>query len=97
MDKFFRDTTPEIIIEKLNQSAKTMTQEQAINDLQYYGGDGFSGVKEEGIFEVKASQNKTFDKLSEARKYYDGLNEEKALWNAKTMELLETHFYKPFM
>lgn len=55
-----------------------------------HSGNGFHGVKENGKFEVKAKETKQFTKLSEAKKYYQSLNEEKAIWDVTLMpELLE--------
>ena len=63
--------------------------------LKYYGGQGFESSKENGLFEVKASKNKVFTKLSEAKKHYESLNEEKAIWDISTQcsELLEAHYF----
>lgn len=62
--------------------------------LKYYGGQGYGCSKEIGKFEVKAKANKTFDRLSEAKKHYESLNEEKAIWDATTIpELIECHTY----
>lgn len=61
--------------------------------LKYYGGQGYYYSNENGKFEVKAKEIKIFNKLSEARKYYDSLNEEKGIWDiTKLPELLEAHF-----
>lgn len=63
--------------------------------LKYYGGQGYGYSKEIGKFEVKASTNKMFDRLSEAKKYYESLNEEKAIWDLTTIpELIESHTYQ---
>ena len=62
--------------------------------LEYYGGNGYDGVNEKGSFEVKASasKDKLFNSLSDARDYYNSLNEIKALWDLTTIpELLEAH------
>ena len=61
--------------------------------LEYYGGQGFGYSNENGKFEVRANKTKLFTKLSEAKKYYDSLNEEKAIWDITTSkaELLECH------
>jgi hypothetical protein len=62
--------------------------------LKYYGGQGYGYSKETGKFEVKAKVNKTFDRLSEAKAYYESLNEEKAIWDLTTIpELIECHTY----
>lgn len=65
--------------------------EEAKVKLIYYAGDGYDGVPENGKFEVKANSGcKEFTKLSEARKYFDSLNEAKFLWDVKGMpELLD--------
>lgn len=59
--------------------------------LVYYGGDGYGGQPENGAYKVKCTNPKLFNKLSEARKYYNSLNEGKALWAMKGLELLEAH------
>lgn len=62
--------------------------------LKNYGGQGYGYSKETGKFEVKSSFNKTFDRLSEAKKYYESLNEPKAIWDlTKGAELIEAHVY----
>lgn len=62
--------------------------------LKHYGGEGYGYAKENGKFTVKATITKEFTKLSEARKYYDSLNEEKALWDyTRGAELLDAHTY----
>lgn len=62
--------------------------------LKYYGGQGFDYSNENGKFEVKANEVKQFTKLSEAKKYYESLNEEKAIWDITTIpELLECHTF----
>jgi hypothetical protein len=62
--------------------------------LKYYGGQGYYYSNENGKFEVKSKEIKIFNKLSEARKYYDSLNEEKAIWDiTKIPELLEYHHF----
>jgi hypothetical protein len=60
------------------------------NNLKYFGGSGFEGLKENGKYEVKCKITKQFSKLSEAKKYYESLNEEKAFWDITNMpELIE--------
>lgn len=60
--------------------------------LKYYGGSGFLNVPENGIFIVDSKDKKTFNKLSEAIKYYKSINDEKAIWDiTNTPELLECH------
>ena len=62
--------------------------------LKYYGGVGFLFSKENGLFEVKANANKVFRKLSSAKKYYESLHEEKAIWDITNQipVLLESHY-----
>jgi len=63
--------------------------------LKYYGGQGYEYSEEVGKFEVKAKTIKNFNRLSEARSYYDSLNEEKAIWDiTKVPELLECHNFQ---
>jgi hypothetical protein len=65
------------------------------NELEYYGGNGYLGVPEYGRYKVKAKETKKFVSLTNARKYYDSLNEEKALWDLSgAPELLECHTVK---
>ena len=61
-----------------------------------YGGQGFAFSKENGKFEVQATSSiKVFTQLSEARKYYDSLNEEKAIWDITGMpELLDCQVFE---
>ena len=65
-------------------------------ELEYYGGDGFGGCKEDALYQVKwgDDKHKYFGKFSKAKKFYDGLNEPKAFWNNDTMELLDCYVYK---
>jgi hypothetical protein len=61
-------------------------------ELIYYGGQGYDYSNENGKFEVKAANSKTFTSLSKAIKYYESLNEEKALWDITSIpELLSCH------
>jgi hypothetical protein len=63
--------------------------------LQFNSGQGYGDSEENGRFIVKHSDKETeFDKLSEAREFYDSINEEKAIWDmTKIPELLECHSY----
>jgi hypothetical protein len=62
--------------------------------LKYCGGQGFNYSNENGKFEVKANETKQFAKLSEAKKHYESLNEEKAIWDITSIpELLECHTF----
>lgn len=64
-------------------------------ELKYYGGQGYDYSNENGKFEVKAKEVKVFSKLSDAVKYYESLNEDKAIWNiTRIPELLECHTYE---
>lgn len=63
--------------------------------LVFHGGQGCDYSDENGKFEVKADETKTFYKLSEAKKYYDSLEQEKALWDLTSIpELLECHTFQ---
>lgn len=63
-----------------------------MSKLVWYGGDGYGGCKENALYQVKHdSGHKYFGKLSEAKKYFDDLNEGKALWNIDIMELIECY------
>ena len=56
--------------------------------LEYYGGDGFGGLKEKGDYMVKAkNKDYQFQSLNEAREFYDSLNESKFFWSG--MELID--------
>lgn len=71
------------------------TPQDSSESLVYYGGVGYRRSPEIGAYEVKATEIKEFSLLSEARKYYDSLNEEKALWGLNGWpELLECHTIK---
>ena len=60
--------------------------------LNFLCGNGYDYSNENGMFEVRASETKQFTKLSEAKKYYESLNEEKAIWDLTTIpELIECH------
>lgn len=61
--------------------------------LEYYGGCGFSGWPEKGEYEVKSKGGEfLFQSLSEARIFYDGLNEEKAFWAIEPIpELIDAY------
>lgn len=63
--------------------------------LKYYGGQGYDYSKENGKFKVKVGGKQIlFTKLSEAKKYYESLNQEKAIWDVSGMpELLECHTF----
>jgi len=64
------------------------------NKLKHYGGQGYGYSKENGKFEVRAKEIKQFNRLSKAKKYYESLNEEKAIWDLTTVpELIECHTY----
>lgn len=64
------------------------------NRLKYYGGQGYGYSNENGNFEVDASDSKEFTSLSEAKGYYESLNEEKAIWDVTNIpELIEAHCY----
>lgn len=66
-----------------------------IKKLVYYGGQGYDYSNENGLFEVKATINKTFITLSEAKEYYDSLNEEKAIWDISFIpELLDCYVFE---
>jgi len=68
-------------------------------ELEYYGGDGYGRCPENGDYTVKHGGDENpkevdFTKLSEAVKYFESLNESKAIWNNYTMELLECYTEK---
>ena len=62
--------------------------------LKRYGGQGYDFSEEIGVYEVKTSrETKRFTKLSEARKYFDSLNEAKYIWDVYYVpELLDGYF-----
>ena len=60
--------------------------------LEFISGQGYSHSNEDGLFEVQGTETKVFKKLSQAKKYYESLNEEKAIWDITIIpELLECH------
>ena len=64
--------------------------------LQSLGGLGYSLCPERGKYEVRYSGGgmKSFNKLSQAVKFYENLEEESALWNfSKQPELLDIKQY----
>ena len=68
---------------------------KAMKKLEYYGGQGFGYSKEDGHFEVKSNRGlKVFNKLSEAKSYYESLRCEKSIWeHTPAPELLECHTF----
>lgn len=63
--------------------------------LVEYGGDGFCGQRENGQYKVVfGEESKVFGKLSEAKKFYDGLKCEKAIWSVNGLELLDAMVYE---
>tara|TARA_R110000772_G_scaffold257488_1_gene374354 strand:- start:61 stop:258 length:198 start_codon:yes stop_codon:yes gene_type:complete len=62
--------------------------------LKFVSGQGFENFYENGLFEVKAKETKKFTKLSEAKKYYNSLNEPKSIWECSGFaELIEYQDY----
>lgn len=65
--------------------------------LKYYGGNGFDTIiNDKGHFTVKMDEDldKEFTDLTEAKKFYDSLNEEKAFWDDTTIpELIDCWTY----
>ena len=63
--------------------------------LEFLSGQGYEYSKENGKFEVKyGNEYKIFIHLSEAKKFYKSLNEEKSIWDITNMpELLECHVF----
>ena len=62
--------------------------------LKFISGQSFENFYENGKFEVKAKETKKFTKLSEAKKYYESLNEPKAIWECSGFaELIECYSY----
>lgn len=61
-----------------------------------YGGNGYGYSNEDGQFEVKhKGSTKKFTKLSEAISFYEGLDEESAIWDMTGMpELLDAKVYE---
>lgn len=56
--------------------------------LEYYGGDGFGGLKENGSYTVKyQDKERGFNSLKAARLFYDSLVEPKAFWSG--IELID--------
>lgn len=62
--------------------------------LVYYGGDGFGVCREDDPYKVKCDKPNLFGKFSEAKAYYDKVVGEKAIWNIRTGELLDSWFYE---
>lgn len=59
-------------------------------------GQGYHYSKRIGKFEVKSNGGtKEFTKLSDAKKYYDSLDCEKAIWDVSVgADLIECHLYE---
>lgn len=55
-------------------------------ELEYYGGDGFGGVPEKGIYEVRWGQDdddsklQKFNSLSKAKECFYNINESKSIF-----------------
>ena len=67
-----------------------------MGELMFVSGSGYDYAKEDGRFKVvHADRTKYFDKLSEARSYYENLNESKSIWDITNWpELLESHYFE---
>lgn len=64
-------------------------------ELENYGGNGTGGSPEIGNYKVTTdSAEVQFSELSKAVEYYENLNEEKALWDMRGLELLLCHTWK---
>ena len=62
-------------------------------ELEYYGGDGFGGCKENDFYTIKSDEGDIeFNDFSKAKKYYDKLFCAKAFWNRN--ELLDAYTVK---
>ena len=64
------------------------------NKLEYYGGDGYDGLPENGKYYVSfRGDNHYFSSLKKARLFYDNINEGKALWSIISFfpELIDAH------
>jgi hypothetical protein len=60
--------------------------------LEHYAGQGYDQINPNSIFEVKCAFTRTFTNIEKARRYYDALLEEKAMWQIYPVaELLEAH------
>jgi hypothetical protein len=61
-------------------------------ELQSQGGQGYSLCPERGKYEVRYGSGgmKSFNKLSQALKFYENLEEESAIWNFSSLpELID--------
>ncbi len=62
--------------------------------LRFISGQGFENFYENGEFEVRAKETKKFNKLSDAKKYYNSLNEPRAICKCNGFpELIESYSY----
>lgn len=61
--------------------------------LKYYGGSGFSYSNKNGKYEVRYKELvKKFTDLEKAKKFFDSLDEEKAIWDVSGLsELLSCY------
>lgn len=64
----------------------------------YYGGDGYGGLKESCMYQVKygndgeKGKSKLFNNLTDARKFFDEITGEgKALWDYDHQELIDCY------
>ena len=67
--------------------------------LIYYGGEGYGYARENGEYLVRYSdeegeQEKQFDSLSLAVKFYDSIQCEKSIWDEYTNDLLSCHVFE---
>jgi hypothetical protein len=70
-------------------------KDEEIKKLISYGGSGYEGVREMGLFEVKHGDTiKTFKILTIAKSYFNSINEPKSLWDiTKGAELIDCYTF----
>jgi GNAT superfamily N-acetyltransferase len=61
--------------------------------LRFYGGIGFANCSELGVYEVRTElEERKFNKLSDARFYYESKKGEKAIWDLDNNELIDSWY-----
>lgn len=61
--------------------------------LRFYGGIGFSNCSEIGVYEITTEfEKRKFNKLSDARMFYETIKGEKSIWDLDNDELVDSWY-----
>ena len=61
--------------------------------LRFYGGIGYSNCSELGVYEITTEfEKRKFNKLSDAKVYYNTIKGEKAIWDLDNNELIDSRY-----